>query len=104
MKGPLFFRQRCPCWTGIRSKPWLRAFWSKSTGSIRARFNSMPKAACMWKGGGCASMTAEIREEQIRMIKVRVLADLMAYRLRHDTFTREAGLAMIVETRAAIVA
>jgi len=49
-------------------------------------------------------MTAEIREEQICMIKVRVLADLTAYRLRHDTFTREAGLAMIVETRAAIVA
>lgn len=49
-------------------------------------------------------MTAEIREEQIRMVKVRVLADLAAYRLRHLQLTREAGLALIVETREAILA
>jgi hypothetical protein len=45
----------------------------------------------------------EIREEQIRMIKVRILADLAAYRLprlRH----REQALALIEQVREQILA
>ena len=49
-------------------------------------------------------MNAEVRDEQIRMIKVRVLADLTAYRLRYASLNREDGLALIVETRQDILA
>ena len=63
----------------------------------------MPKAACTLRAGVCASMNAEIREEQIRMIKVRVLADLTAYRLRHAKLNREEGVALIVRAREDIL-
>lgn len=64
----------------------------------------MPRDACALTGGVCTSMNAEVRDEQIRMIKVRVLADLTAYRLRHARLNREDGLALIVETRQDILA
>ena len=48
-------------------------------------------------------MNTEIREEQIRMIKVRILADLTAYRLRHARVNREEGLALIVQARVDIL-
>ena len=49
-------------------------------------------------------MNDEIRNEQICMIKVRLLADLTAHRLRHADLRREEGLALIGQTRADIVA
>jgi len=48
-------------------------------------------------------MNAEIREEQIRMIKVRVLADLTAHRLRNAKVKREEGLALIGQAREEIL-
>ena len=57
----------------------------------------------MLRGDVCTSMSGEVREEQIRMIKVRVLADLTEYRLCHERLSREDGLALIVEAREGIL-
>jgi hypothetical protein len=45
----------------------------------------------------------EIIEEQVRMIRVRLLADLMAYRLGHTPLSREEALALIERTREEIL-
>jgi hypothetical protein len=41
----------------------------------------------------------EIREEQIRMVRLRVLVDLTAYRLRHAELSRTQGLSLIERMR-----
>jgi hypothetical protein len=46
----------------------------------------------------------EVREEEIRMIRLRLRADLTSYRLLHTTMTREAGLELIERTRQEILA
>jgi len=48
-------------------------------------------------------MNAEIRDEQICMIKVRVLADVTAYRLRHADLNRGEGLALVRQAREEIL-
>jgi hypothetical protein len=45
----------------------------------------------------------DIREEEIRMIRLRVRADLTAYRLGHAPMTRVEGLRLIEQTRQDIV-
>jgi hypothetical protein len=45
----------------------------------------------------------EIREEQIRMIRLRMLADLTAYRLRHGDLRRQDALALIEKSRKAVL-
>jgi hypothetical protein len=45
----------------------------------------------------------EILEEQIRMIRLRVLADLTAYRLRHADLRRQGALALIEKSREAVL-
>ncbi len=46
----------------------------------------------------------EIREEQIRMIQLRVLVDLAAYRLAHKALAREDALALIERTSNHVLA
>jgi len=43
------------------------------------------------------------REEQVRMVRLRLRADLTAYRLGHTPLTREEALALIGRTRAEIL-
>jgi hypothetical protein len=46
----------------------------------------------------------DIQEEQIRMILLRLRADLTAYRLVHVPMSREAALRLIDRTREEILA
>lgn len=45
----------------------------------------------------------EVREEQIRMMRLRLRVDLTAYRLRYTDLTREAALTLIEETREEVL-
>ncbi len=45
----------------------------------------------------------EILEEQVRMIRLRLRADLTANRLGHAPLTREEGLSLIERTREEIL-
>ena len=45
----------------------------------------------------------EIREEQMRMIQVRMLVDSTSYRLRYTSLSREDALDMIEQTREEIL-
>ncbi len=45
----------------------------------------------------------EVREEQIRMLRLRLRADLTAYRLRFQSMSREQALALIERTRDEIL-
>jgi hypothetical protein len=45
----------------------------------------------------------EIREEEIRMIRLRLRVDLTSYRLLHMEMSREAGLELIEQTRREIL-
>lgn len=45
----------------------------------------------------------DIREEEIRMIRLRVRADLTAYRLGYVPMSRAEGLRLIEQTRQDIV-
>jgi hypothetical protein len=45
----------------------------------------------------------EIREEQIRMLRLRLRADLTAYRLAQGPLTRDQGLDLIEQTKAEIL-
>ena len=45
----------------------------------------------------------EIREEQIRMLRLRLRADLTAYRLRLQPMSREQALSLIERTRDEIL-
>jgi hypothetical protein len=46
----------------------------------------------------------QIREEQIRMLRLRVRADLTAYRLAQGSLTSGQALELIEQTRAEILA
>ncbi len=46
----------------------------------------------------------DVREEQIRMIRLRVLVDLTAYRLGHNAFSRGEALTLIERTRDEVLA
>jgi hypothetical protein len=45
----------------------------------------------------------QVREEQVRMIRLRLRADLTAYRLGHTPLTRGEAIALIERTRAEIL-
>ena len=45
----------------------------------------------------------QVREEQIRMIRLRLRADLTAYRLGHTPLTREEALDLIEQARMEIL-
>jgi hypothetical protein len=45
----------------------------------------------------------DVREEEIRMIRLRLRVDLTSYRLLHMAMTREAGLELIEQTRQEIL-
>ena len=45
----------------------------------------------------------DIREEQIRMTRLRVLVDLTAYRLQHRALSREQALSLIERTRGEVL-
>ena len=45
----------------------------------------------------------DIREEQIRMTRLRVLVDLTAYRLQHRALSREQALSLIERTRGEVM-
>ncbi len=45
----------------------------------------------------------DIREEQIRMTRLRVLVDLTAYRLQHRALSREQALSLLERTRGEVV-
>ncbi len=47
--------------------------------------------------------TQDIREEQIRMTRLRVLVDLTAYRLQHRALSREQALSLIERTRGEVL-
>lgn len=49
------------------------------------------------------SLNDPAREEQVRMIRLRLRADLTAYRLGHSPLTREEALALIERTRAEVL-
>jgi hypothetical protein len=49
------------------------------------------------------SETRQIREEHIRMMRLRVRVDLTTYRLGHTTMTRQAALELIDRTRQDIL-
>ena len=46
----------------------------------------------------------DVREEQIRMIQLRILVDLTVYRLGHNAFSRGDALALIERTRDEVLA
>ena len=46
----------------------------------------------------------DMREEQIRMIRLRVVVDLTVYRLGHHAFSRGGALALIDRTRDEVLA
>ncbi len=46
----------------------------------------------------------DMREEQIRMIRLRVVVDLTVYRLGHHAFGRGGALALIDRTRDEVLA
>jgi hypothetical protein len=45
----------------------------------------------------------DIREEEIRMIRLRLRVDLTSYRLLHLTITREAAMELIEQTRQEVL-
>ncbi len=45
----------------------------------------------------------EVRDEQVRMTQVRLLADLTSYRLRYTAMSRQEALAVIEHAREIIV-
>ena len=45
----------------------------------------------------------EIREEQVRMVRLRVCVDLTSYRLRWTLLSRDEGLSLIERTREEIL-
>lgn len=45
----------------------------------------------------------EVRDEQRRMMRLRLRVDLTAYRLRHTDITREEALTLIEETREEVL-
>jgi hypothetical protein len=45
----------------------------------------------------------DIREEQVRMVRLRVLADLTAYRLRHARLSRDEVETVIGHTRELVL-
>ncbi len=47
--------------------------------------------------------TQDIREEQIRMTRLRVLVDLTAYRLQYRALSREQALSLIERTRGEVM-
>ncbi len=47
--------------------------------------------------------TQDIREEQTRMARLRVLVDLTAYRLQHRALSREQALSLIERTRGEVM-
>jgi hypothetical protein len=47
--------------------------------------------------------TREVREEHIRMMRLRLRVDLTTYRLGHTTMTRQAALELIDGTRQEIL-
>jgi hypothetical protein len=55
------------------------------------------------KGEEMVELNEQVREEQIRMFRLRLRADLTAYRLGHTPLTRKEGLALIERTRAEIL-
>jgi len=54
-------------------------------------------------GEGKVGLNEQVREEQIRMFRLRLRADLTAYRLGHTPLTREEAFALIERTRAEIL-
>ncbi|MBI4401022.1 MAG: hypothetical protein HY581_05275 [Nitrospirae bacterium] len=48
-------------------------------------------------------LKAQVREEQIRMTRLRLRVDLTAYRLGHTSLTRDEALALIERTRDEIL-
>ncbi|MGH7251321.1 MAG: hypothetical protein ACREIK_05645 [Nitrospiraceae bacterium] len=49
------------------------------------------------------SLNEQVREEQIQMVRLRLRADLTAYRLGHTPITRGEAIALIERTRAEIL-
>ncbi len=47
--------------------------------------------------------TQDIREEQTRMARLRVLVDLTAYRLQYRALSRKQALSLIERTRGEVV-
>ena len=54
-------------------------------------------------GEGKVGLNEQVREEQIRMFRLRLRADLTAYRLGHTPLTRKEADALIERTRAEIL-
>ena len=61
------------------------------------------REAFPWKGEEKVGQSEQVREEQIRMFRLRLRADLTAYRLGHTPLTREEAFALIERTRAEIL-
>ncbi|WP_447972740.1 hypothetical protein [Nitrospira sp. Kam-Ns4a] len=49
------------------------------------------------------AISQEIREEQIRMLRLRLRVDLTTYRLAHTPLSRQEALALIERTRDEIL-